>query len=29
MMIPASILGLALGSRIWNAKPASKGAAGH
>jgi OPA family glycerol-3-phosphate transporter-like MFS transporter len=29
MMIPASILGLALGSRIWNAKPAGKGAAAH
>jgi OPA family glycerol-3-phosphate transporter-like MFS transporter len=29
MMIPASLLGLALGSRIWNAKPASKGAAAH
>ncbi|MFO0708433.1 MAG: MFS transporter [Sandaracinus sp.] len=29
MMIPASILGLGLGSRIWNAKPAPKGAAAH
>jgi OPA family glycerol-3-phosphate transporter-like MFS transporter len=29
MMIPASLLGLALGSRIWNAKPASKSAAAH
>ena len=29
MMIPAAILGLALGSRIWNAKPAGKGAAAH
>jgi len=29
MMIPAALLGLALGSRIWNAKPASRGAAAH
>ncbi len=29
MMIPAALLGLALGTRIWNAKPASKSAAAH
>lgn len=29
MMIPASLLGLALGTRIWNARPAPKGAAAH
>lgn len=29
MMIPAALIGLALGSRIWNAKPASKSAAAH
>lgn len=27
MMVPAALLGLALGTRIWNAKPASKSAA--
>lgn len=29
MMIPASALGLALGTRIWNARPASATATGH